>query len=200
MFGDNDRPGVMLASAAQSYLNRYAVAIGRRIVVATNNDAAWYSAADLARGGAEVTVVDQRLKIDATLRQLAEQSRLSVVTGTVVTRALGRRQVVGVRTAALEAARERTPRLRSALHVRRLVRRRTPDLAQWREAGLSRRHRFFRAGRVGRGPIRRRRGHGFISVVRDDRRRRAGGIERGTCMRGSRRRRLPDVAMRIYRT
>ncbi len=65
VFGDNDRPGVMLASAAQSYLNRYAVAVGRRIVVATNNDAAWYSAADLARGGAEVTVVDQRLKIDA---------------------------------------------------------------------------------------------------------------------------------------
>jgi methylglutamate dehydrogenase subunit C len=108
VFGDNDRPGVMLASAAQSYLNRYAVTVGRRVVVATNNDAAWYSAADLKRGGAEVTVVDQRLEIDATLRQLAEQSRLSVETGTVVTRALGRRQVVGVRTASRHAAPERT--------------------------------------------------------------------------------------------
>jgi sarcosine oxidase subunit alpha len=108
LFGDNDRPGVMLASAAQSYLNRYAVAVGRRVVVATNNDTAWYCAADLAHGGAEVTVVDQRLNIDATLRQLAEQSRLRVVTGTVVTRALGRRQVVGVRTVALDAAPERT--------------------------------------------------------------------------------------------
>jgi heterotetrameric sarcosine oxidase alpha subunit len=107
LFADNDRPGVMLASAARSYLNRYAVAIGRRIVVATNNDAAWYSAADLARGGAEVTVVDQRLEVDATLRQLAEQSRLTVETGTVVTRALGRRRVVGVRLAAVDAARER---------------------------------------------------------------------------------------------
>ncbi len=108
VFGDNDRPGVMLAAAAQGYLNRYAVAVGRRVVVATNNDAAWYSAADLARGGAEVTVVDQRLEIDATLRQLAEEARLRVVIGTVVTRALGRRRVVGVRTAALDAARERT--------------------------------------------------------------------------------------------
>jgi methylglutamate dehydrogenase subunit C len=107
LFADNDRPGVMLASAARSYLNRYAVAIGRRIVVATNNDAAWYSAADLARGGAEVTVVDQRLEVDATLRQLAEQSQLTVETGTVVTRALGRRRVVGVRMAAVDAARER---------------------------------------------------------------------------------------------
>jgi heterotetrameric sarcosine oxidase alpha subunit len=108
IFGDNDRPGVMLASAAQSYLNRYAVAIGRRVVVATNNDAAWYSAAELARGGAGVTVVDQRTEVDATLRQLAEESRLSVEIGTVVTRALGRRWVAGVRMAAIDAARERT--------------------------------------------------------------------------------------------
>ncbi|MGO9933019.1 MAG: sarcosine oxidase subunit alpha family protein [Steroidobacteraceae bacterium] len=108
VFADNDRPGVMLASAAQSYLNRYAVAVGRRVVVVTNNDAAWYSAAELARSGAEVTVVDQRLEVDATLRQLAEQSRLSVEIGTVVTRALGRRWVAGVRTAAFDAARERT--------------------------------------------------------------------------------------------
>ncbi len=165
VFGDNDRPGVMLAAAAQGYLNRYAVAVGRRVVVATNNDAAWYSAADLERGGAEVTVVDQRLKIDATLRQLAEQSRLKVVTGTVVTRALGRRQVVGVRTAALDAARERTLDCdlvcmsggwSGAVHLTshngaKPVYRADID--------------SFVPGRVGRGPICRRCGHGFISVV-----------------------------------
>src|SRR5271168_3535666 len=107
VFADNDRPGVMLASAARSYLNRHAVAIGRRIVVATNNDSAWYSAADLARGGAEVTVVDQRLEVDATLRQLAEQSGLSVQIGRVATRALGRRWVAGVHTEAVDAGRAR---------------------------------------------------------------------------------------------
>ncbi len=108
VFGDNDRPGVMLASAAQTYLNRYAVAIGRRVIVATNNDSAWYSAAELARGGAEVTVLDQRAEVDATLRELAEQSRLSVQLATVVTRALGRRWVTGVRTAAVDRAGERS--------------------------------------------------------------------------------------------
>lgn len=108
VFADNDRPGVMLASAAQSYLNRYAVAIGRRIVVAANNDSAWHSAAELAAGGAEVTVIDQRLEVDATLRQLAEQSRLSVQLGTVLTRALGRRSVTGVRVTAIDDARERS--------------------------------------------------------------------------------------------
>jgi methylglutamate dehydrogenase subunit C len=58
IFGDNDRPGVMLASAAQTYLNRYAVVTGRRIIIATNNDSAWHSAAELARGGGAVTIVD----------------------------------------------------------------------------------------------------------------------------------------------
>src|SRR5438876_202466 len=38
VFGGNDRPGVMLASAVDTYLRRYAVAPGKRVVVFTNND------------------------------------------------------------------------------------------------------------------------------------------------------------------
>jgi heterotetrameric sarcosine oxidase alpha subunit len=108
IYGDNDRPGVMLASAAQSYLNRFAVVIGSRIVVATNNDGAWYSAAELARSGAQVTVVDQRMRIDETLQQMAERAGLSVHAGTLVTRTLGRRSVEGVRVATSDLSRERT--------------------------------------------------------------------------------------------
>ncbi len=99
VFGDNDRPGVMLASAAQAYLNRYAVAIGRHIVVATNNDGAWYSALELARRAASVTIVDQRGEVDAALQGMARQAGLSVLTGALVTRALGARGVHGVRVA-----------------------------------------------------------------------------------------------------
>ena len=40
VFSNNDRPGVMLASAARTYLNRFAVLPGRKAVVATTNDAA----------------------------------------------------------------------------------------------------------------------------------------------------------------
>ena len=47
VFADNDRPGVMLASAVRTYLNRYAVAAGTRVVVATTNDSAYAMAADL---------------------------------------------------------------------------------------------------------------------------------------------------------
>src|SRR3546814_19668053 len=37
VFADNDRPGVMTASAVQAYVNRYAVRPGRRAVVFHNN-------------------------------------------------------------------------------------------------------------------------------------------------------------------
>jgi sarcosine oxidase subunit alpha len=38
VFADNDRPGVMLASAARAYAERYGVLVGRRAVVFTTND------------------------------------------------------------------------------------------------------------------------------------------------------------------
>ncbi|MFC0012559.1 sarcosine oxidase subunit alpha family protein [Devosia nitrariae] len=60
LFADNDRPGVMLASAASTYLNRFAVACGRTIVVATNNDSAYATARDFAAAGSKVTVLDAR--------------------------------------------------------------------------------------------------------------------------------------------
>ena len=61
VFPDNDRPGVMLASAVRHYLNRYGVAAGARTVVFTCNDSAYRTAIDLAqRGIAVAAVVDTR--------------------------------------------------------------------------------------------------------------------------------------------
>jgi heterotetrameric sarcosine oxidase alpha subunit len=60
-FGGNDRPGVMLAGAVRCYLNRYAVAPGRRAVVLTSGAEGWRTVADLRRHGIEVAaVVDRR--------------------------------------------------------------------------------------------------------------------------------------------
>src|SRR6185436_8756799 len=56
-FGNNDRPGVMLAGAARSYINRHAAAPGRRIAVFTNNDDGWRTAADARAAGVDVVVV-----------------------------------------------------------------------------------------------------------------------------------------------
>lgn len=61
VFPDNDRPGIMLAGAARTYLNRYGVLAGQRIVVFTTNDSAYDAASELAEAGAEIVrIVDAR--------------------------------------------------------------------------------------------------------------------------------------------
>ncbi len=61
VFADNDRPGVMLASATRIYANQHAVACGRRAVVFTNNDSAYTAVAALQTAGVEVAaVIDAR--------------------------------------------------------------------------------------------------------------------------------------------
>ncbi len=63
VFADNDRPGVMLSSAIQTYINRYAVRPGRTGAVFTNNDSAYQTAVDMYGAGMEVKgVIDVRQK------------------------------------------------------------------------------------------------------------------------------------------
>ena len=47
VFGGNDRPGVMLASAVRTYVNRFRVTPGRRTAVFTTCDDGWKTAFDL---------------------------------------------------------------------------------------------------------------------------------------------------------
>src|SRR5437667_125259 len=51
VFGGNDRPGGMLASAVETYVNRYAVLPGSRAVLFADNDDAYHAAAALTRAG-----------------------------------------------------------------------------------------------------------------------------------------------------
>ena len=92
VFGDNDRPGVMLAGAARTYVNRFAARPGTKAVLFVNNDeAATRTFADLTRAGIDVVaVVDPRndATFPATDRTLAIRG--------VVTRALGRLGVEAV--------------------------------------------------------------------------------------------------------
>jgi heterotetrameric sarcosine oxidase alpha subunit len=60
-FGNNDRPGVMLASAARTYVNRFAATPGQRLAIFTNNDDGWRTAADAKAAGIEIAaVIDSR--------------------------------------------------------------------------------------------------------------------------------------------
>ncbi len=61
VFSGNDRPGVMLADAARTYLLRYGVKVGSRVVVAAESDSAYAAAVALRQAGiAIVAMVDRR--------------------------------------------------------------------------------------------------------------------------------------------
>jgi sarcosine oxidase subunit alpha len=95
LFGNNDRPGVMLADAALHYLRCHAVRCGERVIVATNNDSAYELAHALSIAGARCTVVDAR-----ALSNRAEAARtagIDVRLGDAIDSALGRTQVEGAR-------------------------------------------------------------------------------------------------------
>ena len=77
VFGANDRPGVMLASAAATYVTRFGTAPGRRAILATNNDSAYAAATTLARAGIETMLLDCR---DRPPEQAAEAARAAGVT------------------------------------------------------------------------------------------------------------------------
>jgi sarcosine oxidase subunit alpha len=104
VFAGNDRPGVMLAGAARAYVNRFAVAPGRRAVVFTNNDSAYAVVADLAAAGVTVAaVVDARPMLRPELAALVASHGARLHAGGAVVAVDGRR-VQGVRVAPLDAA------------------------------------------------------------------------------------------------
>ena len=64
IFADNDSPGVMLAGAVRTYINRYGVLPGRRILFFTNNDSAYAAALTAASAGGRVEIADMRHHVD----------------------------------------------------------------------------------------------------------------------------------------
>jgi sarcosine oxidase subunit alpha len=69
LFPDNDRPGVMLASAADKYALAFGVACGRRVVIAANSDSAYGVAESLRAAGVNVVaLVDRRARADIGVR------------------------------------------------------------------------------------------------------------------------------------
>ncbi len=93
VFANNDRPGVMLASAVSEYINRYAVFPGKRAVVFTNNDSGYRTAVDLANAGAETTVIDCRGAGAEQAADVAAAAGVEVRAGYGVRDVTGRRRI-----------------------------------------------------------------------------------------------------------
>ena len=97
VFGDNDRPGIMLAGAVRAYVNRYGVAPGRRAVIFADNDDACRTAVDLAYAGVAVAaLIDARKLPSSAARDAAERAGARYLSGAAIERVRGRQGVKGV--------------------------------------------------------------------------------------------------------
>lgn len=99
VFGGNDRPGVMMASAVSTYVNRFAVAPAQRAVVFTSSDSGWATAEDLLAAGIEVAAV-----VEARPVALPSSNRLRAAGAEILLNA----QVIDARGSPLKSVDVRT--------------------------------------------------------------------------------------------
>jgi sarcosine oxidase, subunit alpha len=106
VFPGNDLPGVLLAGAARTYLNRYGALAGSRVVLVTAYDAAYQAALDLHRAGASVrAIVDVRAgSPEGALPEAARRAGLHIETQTTVIGTSGRLRVRAIRVQKLDAS------------------------------------------------------------------------------------------------
>jgi sarcosine oxidase subunit alpha len=94
VFPNNDRPGIMLASAARMYLNQYGVAVGQKVGVYTAHDSAYEAAFDLKRAGVEIAaIVDSRQTPGAAVLAEARSLGIDVLAGQSVVNTSGKLRV-----------------------------------------------------------------------------------------------------------
>ena len=98
VFGGNDVPGAMLASAMRTYANRYAAAAGKSVVVFTNNNSGYRTARDLRAHGVHVEAI-----IDSRKESNADADGVPLIRGGVIVNVKG-----GKRVNAVELADHRT--------------------------------------------------------------------------------------------
>jgi sarcosine oxidase, subunit alpha len=96
VFADNDRPGIMMASAGSAYVRRFGVLPGRRAVLMTNNDGAYQAALDLAdAGGTVAAIVDVRPDAGSAMTDAARQRGIEVLVGHAIVATSGKFRVDG---------------------------------------------------------------------------------------------------------
>jgi sarcosine oxidase subunit alpha len=106
VFPGNDRPGIMLAGAARTWLNRYGVVPGTRAVVVTACDEAYRAALDLQRAGVAIAAIaDVRARADGDWPRRALAAGLAVQPAVTVLGTSGRRRVESLELARLDAGR-----------------------------------------------------------------------------------------------
>ncbi len=105
VFPANDRPGVMLADAARTYLVRYGVKTGTRAVVATVHDAGYAAALALHQAGVAVAAIaDGRREVRGELAEAARRAGIAVRGASGVAGTRGRQRIEAAEIRGLGAA------------------------------------------------------------------------------------------------
>ena len=99
-FGNNDRPGSMLASAAQTYVTRFGTAPGHSAVIAANSDSGYANAMALAEAGIDTMLLDSR-DIPNPLADQARAAGVQIHRGALPVEITGRRTAKGLRVGRL---------------------------------------------------------------------------------------------------
>ena len=99
-FADNDRPGIMLTSAASNYCLRYGVKPGQRAVLFTNNNGSYRHAIELLDSGIDVAaIVDLRAQPNANLASEVATRGIEVLRDSYIAGVAGSRRVSAIEVA-----------------------------------------------------------------------------------------------------
>ena len=77
-FGNNDRPGILLASAAKEYMKVHGVLVGKKPIIFTNNDSAYDTAIEFKKNGINPLVVDTRSKSESSVVNEAKSLNIDI--------------------------------------------------------------------------------------------------------------------------
>jgi sarcosine oxidase subunit alpha len=93
VFGNNDRPGIMLASAAKEYMKVYGVLVGKKPIIFTNNDNGYETAIEFKKNGIDSVVVDIRKNSGSSIIQEAKNLNINIKFSHGVVNAKGYKRV-----------------------------------------------------------------------------------------------------------
>ncbi len=107
VFANNDVPGCMLASAVVTYINRYSVIPGNKLVLIATSDNGYNAALAWHDAGREViAIVDTRCEPMGEYIDAAKKRGITLITGTAIIEVIGSNRVKGVILASLDASGE----------------------------------------------------------------------------------------------
>ena len=78
IFGNNDRPGIFLASGAKEYMKVYGVLVGKNPIIFTNNDTAYDTAIEFKKNNINPIILDTRSRSNGSIVEEAKNLNIDI--------------------------------------------------------------------------------------------------------------------------